>query len=391
MPLITGNNRINMKKIVVLTDPHLGQNGKDGDGQFSLLSYQVKDNLIDKLESELDSFSAGDPISLVVTGDLLDLSLAFIHDGLDDLTHLLAQLTSVKELVIVVGNHDQHLWSMHSEEQRVCSMLRQGSLPQQGGVYLPTAVTGESFGLLTKVMSGVDVKIAYPTYELIVAGGKQILVFTHGHLMGGLYTIVSDLLGDQLFAYSYKQVAATANLPIIELIYWLLGEICEGFGANGLVEVIFTDLQKGKDGRLRPIVERAVAKAFSDGLVWGLPDNWERGKVVDFVMEKIAGYIGEGSPLTSSDRHADASETRRMVVDWVKKTKLHERHPPVTHLFSGHTHDADMFNVQSTKIIAINLGSWLVEPGRDTPDTQIFEIEDDPESGKVIMNPVVIG
>jgi UDP-2,3-diacylglucosamine pyrophosphatase LpxH len=63
----------------------------------------------------------------------------------------------------------------------------------------------------------------------------------------------------------------------------------------------------------------------------------------------------------------------------------------VTHLFYGHTHDADMWNVPSTQISAINLGSWLVEPGRETTDTHIFLITDDPAAGKVKMNPVVIG
>jgi len=52
------------KKIVVLTDTHLGQNGRDGDGQVSLLSYQVKDNLIGKLKTELDTFAAGDAVTI---------------------------------------------------------------------------------------------------------------------------------------------------------------------------------------------------------------------------------------------------------------------------------------------------------------------------------------
>ena len=45
------------KKTAVLTDPHLGQNGLDGGGQFSLLSYRVKDNRIDRLKAELDTFA----------------------------------------------------------------------------------------------------------------------------------------------------------------------------------------------------------------------------------------------------------------------------------------------------------------------------------------------
>ena len=82
-----------MSKIVAISDPHLGQNGVDGLGQYSLLSTKVPQNLVAQFAQATAAFAAGDPITLLVAGDFLDLSLAYAEDALADLYALLSAFT----------------------------------------------------------------------------------------------------------------------------------------------------------------------------------------------------------------------------------------------------------------------------------------------------------
>lgn len=84
-----------MAKFVVLTDLHLGQNGVDRQGQFSLLSqipssltseHAQATNAMARLQRAVAGFAESEPIILIVTGDVLDLSLASLRSSIG-LTH----------------------------------------------------------------------------------------------------------------------------------------------------------------------------------------------------------------------------------------------------------------------------------------------------------------
>ena len=259
-------------KIVAISDLHLGQNGTDKLGQYSLLSTRVTGNLVSAFADAVDVFSAKKPYTLLVAGDFLDLSIAFAEEAFADLHELLVELPLPAELVYVIGNHDHHLWSLHSEDKRLLAPLRAGSLPSPKGMYQVTPRNGEGFAILQPFVDGicgrgrVKVTAAYPSYERQI--GSTLLYVTHGHLFGGLYTELSDLLAPRLADLPPDRVAATVNHPIIELIYWQLGEAGEGLGADGLVEEIYTDIQKGKLSKVRPIVEALVMQVLPHGVLW---------------------------------------------------------------------------------------------------------------------------
>ena len=257
-----------MSKIVAISDPHLGQNGVDGLGQYSLLSTKVPQNLVAQFAQATAAFAAGDPITLLVAGDFLDLSLAYAEDALADLYALLSAFTGagiarVSEIVYVVGNHDQHLWSLHSEDKRLLDPLRKGLVPINGdrpgakALYQITGVEGEPFTILQPLVSKIfgsavpNITIAYPSFVRQLDAQTRLYV-THGHLFGGLYTEMSSLVANKLAGVPYDQAVATVNQPLIEFIYWLLGETGQGIGADGLVEEIYTDIQKGSISRSWP-------------------------------------------------------------------------------------------------------------------------------------------
>jgi len=101
--------------------------------------------------------------------------------------------------------------------------------------------------------------------------------FRSRHLFGGIYTWLSQILQKRLVRFPPERVAATVNLSLIEFIYWLLGETGEGMGADGLVETIYTDLQKGNT---------STARALISDLVGTLVDSVIVNKLVDALAER---------------------------------------------------------------------------------------------------------
>lgn len=376
-------------KIVAISDLHLGQNGVDDLGQYSLLSTKVPENLVRAFAQSAASFSAGDPLTLLVAGDFLDLSLAYAEDALTDLRDLLAAfvgVAQVDEIVYVVGNHDHHLWSLHSEDKRLLGPLRQGRVPSNDGdaakkaMYQVTSIGGEPFGLLQPLVDRIfgaavpRVTIAYPSYVRALDASGASLYVTHGHLFGGLYTELSDLLKNKLAGLPHDRVAATVNQPIIELIYWLLGETGEGMGADGLVEEIYTDMQKGTLSRVRGLVARLVDQILPHGVLWRVIGGLERRIVVDAVMAELGKVLlsPSASENASADRHAAIETTRAGLRAWLSATDL-PKQPSI--VLYGHTHVWDDYTIPDTSVHSWNLSTWLVEPDHPRPRTGFVGID----------------
>ena len=108
-------------------------------------------------------------------------------------------------------------------------------------------------------------------------GQRADQCFRSRHLFGGIYTWLSQILQKRLVRFPPERVAATVNLSLIEFIYWLLGETGEGMGADGLVETIYTDLQKGNT---------STARALISDLVGTLVDSVIVNKLVDALAER---------------------------------------------------------------------------------------------------------
>lgn len=380
-----------MTKIVAISDLHLGQNGVDKLGQYSLLSTKVPQNLVAQFAQAAAAFAAGDPITLLVAGDFLDLSLAYAEDALTDLRELLRPFTGpgaarINEIVYVVGNHDHHLWSLHSEDKRLLEPLRRGVVPANGdapgakALYQTTGESGEPFTLLQSLVGRIfgtgmpEVKIAYPSYVRQLDAQTRLYV-THGHLFGGLYTELSSILKDKLAGLPYARATATVNQPLIEFIYWLLGETGEGIGADGLVEQIYTDMQKGTLSRVRDLVAQIVAQVLPHGVLWRVIGGLERRIVVDAVMAELNKLLlsPKAPENASADRFADLQTTRAGLKAWLEAVGWDKQQPTIA--LYGHTHVWDDYAIPDTSVHSYNLCTWLVEPDHPTPKTGFLGID----------------
>lgn len=366
-----------IEKLVVVSDLHLGQRGLDGKhSQYSVLAQVPRpprslsaDAARAKFARYIEEFAAGDRITVCVTGDFTDLSLASFHDALDDLAKLFAPIECVEQLVWTVGNHDHHIWSLHVNYERAIRLMQGGELPSEPSIYRITDPRGEMHTPLSEFMKQrcptmERVKIAYPSYQCRINSpvGDNIHVYcTHGHLFGGLYTLLSDVFKDNVADLPNEEAAATVNLALIETIYWLLGQTGGGIGADGLMEHIYTDLQTGDDSRVDPYL-RQIGERHLPG--WA--NHWPHRKpVLRAFVYGVKKVIKKAVPALkahkSDQRHEDHSKTHEGLQTWIEKL---ENWTPTqrTIVAYGHTHEPHPWEIPGTRTMTYNLGSWLIEP-----------------------------
>lgn len=362
-----------IRKAVVISDAHLGQRGDDRFGQYSLLS-QVSSSpareqavrIQHELRTMIRNFAAGDRIRLIAAGDFLDLSLAFLRDASEDLVALIRDVPQIGEILWVVGNHDHHIWSLHENYEHAIKPMLEGKAPEAGSLYRATSPGGVVHVPLTRYVTAQcphveTVKIAYPVHECLVpgdTGGDLHVYVTHGHLLeGGLYTTLSDLLAKDLDP-------ATVNLPLIEFIYWLLGEAGENAGADGLIEEIYTDLQHGRHDKVDRLLDAAIDMWLPRGVGWlPLRASWEK-KVLRWGARKLlAAYLPNVRDRRARARHEDLEKTHERVSPERLEKHTSWRRDQDACLVFGHTHEPDEWTIEGTRTTCYNMGSWLLEPG----------------------------
>jgi UDP-2,3-diacylglucosamine pyrophosphatase LpxH len=162
-------------RALVISDTHFGAwTGRD------LLREEV---FLERLAPALEGVD-----ELIFLGDLFDFlfgSVGEAVDASDGLLRLIAERLPGKRLVFLAGNHDHHL--VHRDaENRLEAALAGGAVPPDLAEAHGLAVSGEGSAgpgpgffrsFLARRLPGVEVEIAYPTYEF---GG---VLCTHGHYL----------------------------------------------------------------------------------------------------------------------------------------------------------------------------------------------------------------
>lgn len=365
-----------MSKYICLSDTHLGQNGKDGLGYVSTLSKNTTKNKLATLSSEVEKFADGENVTLIGVGDILDLSMATIHDCLEDFLYFLEELPCVSTFQYVVGNHDHKFYTL-SRDEIVLDEMYNGHLPLNGTIY---NVAKESyFSSMTALVNSLNnrqnfrVFTSYPSYTLEF--NNTSIFFTHGHLFGDIYTTLSDILKNALTLQNklFEEKLATVNMPIIEFIYWLLGEMGCGMGVDGLMEAIYSDHDKGNNSLLKKAVNDGIDALMANGFIKGLPDSWERWFVKKIVNNALDKQAKERKiSLTSKNRYEDVMNTRKQLEKYRDNIGIV---PEKRNIFvSGHTHVPDHFKL-ADGLETYNLGGWLIEPDHPEPKGGILFID----------------
>jgi UDP-2,3-diacylglucosamine pyrophosphatase LpxH len=169
-------------RALVISDTHFGAwTGRD------LLSEEF---FLERLASRLEGSD-----ELVFLGDLFDFLFGSVGEAVDaaaGLLDLIAANLRGKRLVFLAGNHDHHL--VHRDgENRLEAQLAAGRSPLLSGEPEGPGSSGPGYfrSFLARRLPGVEIEIAYPTYEC--AG----VLCTHGHYLDP-HARLSGSRGDRL-------------------------------------------------------------------------------------------------------------------------------------------------------------------------------------------------
>lgn len=380
-------------KYAVISDVHLGQTNKDG--SYSLLSLSASNNrkyrnhvseTLKLFKKELVSFKGDDELSLIVLGDYLDLSMGNNYYAYEDHHQLLNQICA-DSLLIVVGNHDHHLWTSQQLIKKELRALQYNSLPDRGSVFdLDYPSSMYQFSVSERGSSKkVSSHLYYPSLKLKL--GDNTFCLTHGHLFGGLYTTISKLLDEYLKDVPLTEaLLASVNAPLIEAIYWLLGQIGSPIGTQGFVSAVYNSVLEGKTSLVNQLVDDAVEMLLPRGLIKGIPDKFEKWVVKKVVKSVLKKVVKDASAPYSKNRHEENDATLRSVKRWINDVyKLDDE----AVVISGHTHkicDGEWINTDDKKFHYFNTGTWLVEPNHQNPSALMFKIDNDGTYSTKIFN-----
>jgi UDP-2,3-diacylglucosamine pyrophosphatase LpxH len=350
-------------RALVISDTHFGAwTGRD------LLREEF---FLERLAPRLEGID-----ELIFLGDLFDFLFGSVDEAIDSadgLLALIAEKLGGRRLVFLAGNHDHHL--VHrDEEDRLEARLANGVEPAVGP-------PGPGFfqAFLERRLPGVEVEIAYPTYEF---GG---VLCTHGHYLDP-HARLSGSRGDRLLTRTLWGIAAGGpeeptcvedyESVITLLTEWLYVAAQMPHGTHAQQNVFRAAQRAGRFASALTLPVRG-AKRLAAGLRdrgIGPEDSLPSQDHFDAVVRGEAERQAREQPLASppwsrplypeptvisrSDPSEHALEAFAQVVEnlgWGREAET---------IVFAHTHQplADVCSTRGQRPRYWNTGSWIYEP-----------------------------
>lgn len=279
-------------RALVLSDTHFGAwTGRD------LLA---EERYLEALAPALEGIN-----ELIFLGDLFDLLFGSVGDAVDasgGLLKLIAERMPGGRLVFLAGNHDHHL--VHRDaENRLEAQLAAGrspsSLGDAGGEVAADEPTGPGFfrSFLARRLPGVEVEIAYPTYEF--AG----VLCTHGHYLDP-HANLAGSRGDRLLTRTLWGIATGGpEDPKTVADYESVTTL--------LTEWLYIAAQMPHGTHAQQNVYRAAQRAARVGTALGLPARGAKRLLAGLRDRTGGGGAGEELPSVEHYDSVVEAETAR--------------------------------------------------------------------------------
>jgi hypothetical protein len=324
----------------------------------------------------------------VLLGDVLELALAETHEALMTFEKFLTLAFPedgddlfAREIIYVPGNHDHHLWEI-ARETHYLNYLN--SVP-------PGAVLGEEWHITRlyqrdaedypeqRLLTGVarrypflrDLRIstAYPNLGLRSTDGQRAVIFTHGHFIEPLYTLVSQLkrmIFHESSAPDTVLELEQENFAWIDFFWSTMGRSGD---AGKQVQQIYEKLAspKGQDDLSRRLAAGVVDRFFSKD--W-IPDAGQR-LVFDVLFEALLKRAGAHDRVHTDDPLGP--DAQRGLIEYVGGPLLrqiahesrHTRMPEQLSVIFGHTHKPFEHGMSvpgiAAPVLVFNTGGWVVD------------------------------
>lgn len=352
-------------RALVISDTHFGAwTGRD------LLREEF---FLERLAPQLEGID-----ELIFLGDLFDFLFGSVEEAVtaaDGLLGLIAAKLAGKRLVFLAGNHDHHL--VHRDEENRLEAALAGGSPAA-----PGSPPGPDFfrAFLERKLPGVEIEIAYPTYEF---GG---VLCTHGHYLDP-HARLSGSRADRLLTRTLWGIASGGpeeptcvedyESVITLLTEWLYIAAQMPHGTHAQQNVFRAAQRAGRlaSNLSAPIrgAERLVAQLRDRGVVDGaeaLPSEAHFDAVVRDEARRQASeqplsgpafsrpLYPEPTVISRSDPSERALEAFAQVVENLGWSAGSEQ------IVFAHTHQplADVQSARGDRVRYWNTGSWIFEP-----------------------------
>jgi hypothetical protein len=378
-------------RYVCISDMHLGEedslltNLKTASTDTDPASASpVMKALADCLRSLISGNTGPEKPTLILNGDILELALTTDNKAMMVFERFIEQIMPsgqelFRDIIYLPGNHDHHLWELARETQYVSHLQT-----LKPGDYLPipwhttNMFLGDSTNLVPSYsltglvqryshLKDLVVTTAYPNLALFDETTRRCIIFSHGHYVESLYTLMTKLT-DLIFPgrkhpENIWEIEAE-NFAWVDFFWSTMGRSGD-VGQD--VELIYEKLQdKDQLKKLLYSLAESLAKEY-DMPGWG--DTMEAelaklafGSLVDRFYSAERKHVDR--PLSADAERGLWSYMNGPLKSQIM-TELNGNMPSDVTFVFGHTHKPfaeDMnFKGYPEWVNVYNTGGWVVE------------------------------
>jgi UDP-2,3-diacylglucosamine pyrophosphatase LpxH len=327
--------------------------------------------------------------TLVLNGDILEMALsdtnraAMVFERFIELIFPQeGEALFNKNILYIPGNHDHHIWESARETQYVSfiARIRPGAelpAPWHTTKMLAPDLVREYFltNLLQRYshLQDATVNVVYPNYALVNNDGQKCIIFSHGHYIESIYSLMSTL-NTMVFPHRNRPEVVweleAENFAWIDFFWSTMGRSGD-VGQD--IGVFYAKLQD------RQQVEKLIANFVTSWLKQSHQPEWIQGieaKGLEWLLDFVYSRI---SPLEKQRTSQILSPDAQRGLQWYLEGPLLEQArrenkqsiPADTTLLFGHTHkpfQQEMnFAGYPAPLKVYNSGGWVVDTVERSP------------------------
>lgn len=381
-------------RYVCLSDTHFGEedniltNLKEGSyGVDPTRPSPALEKLVTCLKHLIENTSGDQLPTLILNGDILELALCTTNDAAMAFDQFIGLVMKEGEelfddIVYIPGNHDHHLWETARETQYInhLKMIKPGEvlevprhttrlLPDNQKIKVPSVFLTNLIERYEHLRGqGKTIDVYYPNFGIKGEDGKRCVIFTHGHFIEPVYTLMTTL---RQLIFPGKKTPQTIDNIEAENFAWI-DFFWSTMGRSGKVgksvEAIYEHLQYVKG--IETIVEN-LSENLADR--FDLPGfgDWMESKILKSVLQRILRNVQRTERKIA--RTALGFEAEEGFEKYVTgpllsqlKYEIHGEMPTEVTVVFGHTHKPFQTDMQRLSgypqwVNVYNTGGWVVE------------------------------
>lgn len=387
-------------RYVCMSDMHFGEEDniltnlkEGGQGVDATRPSPALEKLVMCLKHLIQNTSGSAKPTLILNGDILELALCTTNEAAMAFDQFIGLAMKEGEelfddIVYIPGNHDHHLWETARETQYMnhLKMIKLGEvlevprhttrlLPDNQKIKVPSVFLTNLIQRYEHLKSqGKTVDVYYPNLGIKSEDEKRCVIFTHGHFIEPIYTLMTTL---RQLIFPGEEAPETIDDLEAENFAWI-DFFWSTMGRSGEVgkdvEAIYEQLQYVKG--IETIVAN-LSKSLADR--FDLPGfgDWMESKILKSVLQRVLRNVQKTErKIVGTALGFEAEEGFR---DYVTgpllsqmKYEIHGEMPSHVTVVFGHTHKPFQKDMQRLSgypqwVNVYNTGGWVVDTTKPQP------------------------